>query len=569
MQLTVVLVLCFVSILKCSSQGVTESETQYSTEGSSAGTQAIDWDTADSPARTTLQNGGRRRHEQNTRTTSDYTTLFPNQWGPVMMPMMQPPFGTRIPNADTRERMQDTRDFDPNPRRQKESPENLTQKVDQYPKPTDTSRNQMTAPFIPYSPYMFYPAQNPAEVSEDTRFSIPSNSANDAQPLTLQDLSEKMNISASSPDQFFYRLPNAGFHERFGRMPFPLMRYPPPGFSLRNTPDGRNQESFVPFSPYALPPYGLYPPSPPPAAIPTDEGNPQVDIFVRSPYIDREPGTENLGPKEVPIRSDANADLNSPDVPPSTPTPVDTVPAESIPRPPLPINPFPFGFFPPGIVPPSLFPLPQGEIPPPTLPPRLIPSPPVPSIEPLPPRVPPVVPPSVPPATPVDRMPEIVPAPPAAIDLPPPAVELPPPEGPANLPAPVSESSTVPESVPPQGDVFTGDKELYEFGFDMNDGKGTDQHRQESKDEAGVVTGSYGYRDAFGVYRLVNYIADKNGYRAFIQSNEPGVANPGSADVVVMAERPPPQTVAESLKPTQPVPVEVPDDLIVQASENK
>ncbi|GIY45964.1 uncharacterized protein CDAR_430201 [Caerostris darwini] len=103
----------------------------------------------------------------------------------------------------------------------------------------------------------------------------------------------------------------------------------------------------------------------------------------------------------------------------------------------------------------------------------------------------------------------------------------------------------------------------------MNDGRGTDQHRQESKDEAGVVTGSYGYRDLYGVYRLVNYIADKNGYRAFIQSNEPGVANPGSADVVVMAERPPPKAVAESLQASAPGAVEVPDDLLVQASETK
>lgn len=92
----------------------------------------------------------------------------------------------------------------------------------------------------------------------------------------------------------------------------------------------------------------------------------------------------------------------------------------------------------------------------------------------------------------------------------------------------------------------------YAFGFDMNDGKGTDQHRKEVSDAAGVVTGSYGYRDAFGVFRLVNYFADKNGFRAFIKSNEPGVANSGSADVVVVAERPPPGAVAKGIKVTEP-----------------
>ncbi|CAL1269950.1 unnamed protein product [Larinioides sclopetarius] len=567
MQLTVVLFLCFALILKCSSQDITESETQYSTEGSSAGTQAIDWDTADPSVRTTVQNGGRRRYEQNTRTTSDYTTLYPNQWGPMMMPMMQsPPYGTRILNAqDTREKAQETRDYDSNSRRQKDSQVNLTQKNDQYPKPSDAVRNPMAAPFIPYSPYMFYTPQNPADVSDDNRYFIPNNSANDAHPLTLQDLSEKLNISASTQDPYFYGLPNARFDERLGRMPFPLMRYPPPGYFMRNRPDGRNPEAMIPFAPYSLPPYGFYPP-PPPGAVPTDDGSPQVypevDIFVRPPYIDREPGTENHEPEELPSRSDASAPLNAPEVLPSTPEPVEPIPEESVPRSPLPVNPFPFGFFPPGIVPQPLFPYPQGEIPPPTLPPQLIPNIPVPSVEPLPPRVPPVVPPPAPPATPVNRLPEIVPPPPVPVDFPPP-------ESSANLPAPVPESGLVPDVIPPPGEVLTGDKELYEFGFDMNDGKGTDQHRQESKDEAGVVTGSYGYRDAFGVYRLVNYIADKNGYRAFIQSNEPGVANPGSADVVVMAERPPPQTVAESLKPTQPVAVEVPDDLIVQASETK
>lgn len=35
-------------------------------------------------------------------------------------------------------------------------------------------------------------------------------------------------------------------------------------------------------------------------------------------------------------------------------------------------------------------------------------------------------------------------------------------------------------------------------------------------------TGSYGYTDAYGVYRKVDYVADENGFRATIRSNEPG-----------------------------------------------
>lgn len=38
------------------------------------------------------------------------------------------------------------------------------------------------------------------------------------------------------------------------------------------------------------------------------------------------------------------------------------------------------------------------------------------------------------------------------------------------------------------------------------------------------VHGSYGYRDNKGIYREVYYVADKNGFRANIKTNEPGLA---------------------------------------------
>lgn len=39
------------------------------------------------------------------------------------------------------------------------------------------------------------------------------------------------------------------------------------------------------------------------------------------------------------------------------------------------------------------------------------------------------------------------------------------------------------------------------------------------------ITGSYGYTDSYGIYRQVDYVADKNGFRATIKTNEPGTAN--------------------------------------------
>ena len=40
-------------------------------------------------------------------------------------------------------------------------------------------------------------------------------------------------------------------------------------------------------------------------------------------------------------------------------------------------------------------------------------------------------------------------------------------------------------------------------------------------------TGSYGYTDGHGIYRQVDYVADKNGFRASIKTNEPGTSDQG------------------------------------------
>ncbi len=39
--------------------------------------------------------------------------------------------------------------------------------------------------------------------------------------------------------------------------------------------------------------------------------------------------------------------------------------------------------------------------------------------------------------------------------------------------------------------------------------------------------GSYGYTDGHGIYRQVDYVADKHGFRATIKTNEPGTSNEG------------------------------------------
>lgn len=49
------------------------------------------------------------------------------------------------------------------------------------------------------------------------------------------------------------------------------------------------------------------------------------------------------------------------------------------------------------------------------------------------------------------------------------------------------------------------------------------QFRSEQRMPGGAVRGSYGFRDANGVYRLVEYVADETGFHAKIHTNEPGV----------------------------------------------
>ncbi|KAL1477498.1 hypothetical protein MTO96_035692 [Rhipicephalus appendiculatus] len=75
----------------------------------------------------------------------------------------------------------------------------------------------------------------------------------------------------------------------------------------------------------------------------------------------------------------------------------------------------------------------------------------------------------------------------------------------------------------------------YSFGYDNVDEYGNRQFRSEQGDSNNVKTGSYGYRDVNGLYRRVNYVADANGFRATVDTNEPGTAPGASADAVFNA----------------------------------
>ncbi|KAL1458869.1 hypothetical protein MTO96_043402, partial [Rhipicephalus appendiculatus] len=76
----------------------------------------------------------------------------------------------------------------------------------------------------------------------------------------------------------------------------------------------------------------------------------------------------------------------------------------------------------------------------------------------------------------------------------------------------------------------------YSFGYDNVDEFGTQSYHKEQGDANNVKTGTYGYLDANGIFRRVSYVADANGFRATVDTNEPGTAPGSSADVVFNAK---------------------------------
>ncbi|GIY61289.1 hypothetical protein CDAR_216971 [Caerostris darwini] len=90
----------------------------------------------------------------------------------------------------------------------------------------------------------------------------------------------------------------------------------------------------------------------------------------------------------------------------------------------------------------------------------------------------------------------------------------------------------------------------YEIGFQMNDGNGTTQHRQEIRRENGDIKSSYGYTDALGVFRKVEYYTDADGYQAKVMSNEPGLSNKNSANTIYVVENSPSAAIIPEQSPS-------------------
>jgi len=104
----------------------------------------------------------------------------------------------------------------------------------------------------------------------------------------------------------------------------------------------------------------------------------------------------------------------------------------------------------------------------------------------------------------------------------------------------------------------------YNFGYDVKDDFGNRQYRKEEADGQGVIRGSYGYTDANGLYRIVEYVADAAGFRANVKTNEPGLSNQNSADVLLNAVEPP-RAIIEAASAPRPVIQEPPKKIVTAA----
>ncbi|XP_076336525.1 cuticle protein 10.9-like [Tachypleus tridentatus] len=97
----------------------------------------------------------------------------------------------------------------------------------------------------------------------------------------------------------------------------------------------------------------------------------------------------------------------------------------------------------------------------------------------------------------------------------------------------------------------------YDFNYEIQTDDAGSLWQRENGDEYGNKQGSFGYRDANGVYRQVEYVADEAGFRPVIKTNEPGTANANPADVQITAEESPVKYEAPVKAYTQPKVVKI------------
>ncbi|XP_035229385.1 uncharacterized protein LOC118201387 [Stegodyphus dumicola] len=87
-------------------------------------------------------------------------------------------------------------------------------------------------------------------------------------------------------------------------------------------------------------------------------------------------------------------------------------------------------------------------------------------------------------------------------------------------------------------DQYVSQNTLGQAAFGYNEDHTTGgSFRRETTDRFGNKMGSYGLRVGDGRVRIVNYVADRNGFRADVTSNEPGVASQKSNGYLTVTKK--------------------------------
>ncbi|GIY30443.1 uncharacterized protein CDAR_375961 [Caerostris darwini] len=84
----------------------------------------------------------------------------------------------------------------------------------------------------------------------------------------------------------------------------------------------------------------------------------------------------------------------------------------------------------------------------------------------------------------------------------------------------------------------------FAMGYQASGG-GASSFRSEQGDGSGGVRGSYGYRDAQGLYRMVEYSAGQGGFQAAVKTNEPGTDGKENPADVIMNVQPAPAGIQD------------------------
>jgi len=92
----------------------------------------------------------------------------------------------------------------------------------------------------------------------------------------------------------------------------------------------------------------------------------------------------------------------------------------------------------------------------------------------------------------------------------------------------------------------------YQFAYTAQSDEGS-HSAQETSDGNGRVEGSYTFKLADGRIRTVNYVADENGYRAAISTNEPGTESQSPADSEMQSSALPAKEASEQYTAQNPV----------------